>query len=179
MSRGPAGALSFETGDLFTSGADALVNPVNCAGAMGAGLALEFKKRWPSYFADYQQACRSGKLLPGTVHHYVLTPPTPFVIFSVPTKSHWRDKSLLLHVTKGLFVLARQVRQLRGDGLPLDSIAVPALGCGLGGLAWDDVKEATVDLLSPLAEDGVRVLVFPPQPSMRRSTPESDVAPGA
>ena len=51
--------LHFMTGDIFDSPAHTLVNPVNCVGVMGAGLALEFKKRFPQEFKNYVQFCRS------------------------------------------------------------------------------------------------------------------------
>ena len=39
-------------GELFASRAQTLVNTVNCAGVMGKGVALKFKRRFPAMFED-------------------------------------------------------------------------------------------------------------------------------
>ena len=44
---------------------DALVNPVNCKDAMGKGLALQFKHRFPGMSQAYRNACRNQSLRPG------------------------------------------------------------------------------------------------------------------
>ena len=43
---------TYKKGDLFQSGAQALVNTVNRVGVMGKGIALQFKKRFPEMFKD-------------------------------------------------------------------------------------------------------------------------------
>jgi len=91
-------------GDLFAEPVDALVNPVNCVGVMGKGLALAFKTRFPANFAMYQLACERGQVRPGKilVHGRRLDP--PFFILNFPTKRHWRDDSLLSDIEEGLRV---------------------------------------------------------------------------
>ena len=49
--------IHFVQGDLFASGCEALVNPVNCVGVMGKGLALQFRRRFPANFAAYRDSC--------------------------------------------------------------------------------------------------------------------------
>src|ERR1039458_7083588 len=88
-------------GDLFESGCDGLVNPVNTEGIMGKGLAPEFKRRWPAMFVNYQQACRTGTLTIGTVMPYKVTEDGGELwILNVPTKDRWRDPSKLEYVEK-------------------------------------------------------------------------------
>src|SRR5438067_228951 len=60
--------LTFLRGDLFAASVDCRINPVNCVGVMGKGLALQFKLRYPAMFANYQEACRAGQLRPGHLH---------------------------------------------------------------------------------------------------------------
>ena len=128
-------------GDIFKSNADALVNPVNCRGVMGKGLAKEFKKRFPETFPVYREACRSGKLVPGTLQFVRLTvKPDLFgwnkpVIIHFPTKDHWKDPSRLEWIEKGLAFLKEHYREWN-----LTSVALPQLGTGLGGLKWEEVK---------------------------------------
>lgn len=63
-------------GDLFKTEAQTLVNTVNCVGIMGKGVALEFKKRFPEMFKDYEQRCKSGEVKLGLPYLYKnLLPP--------------------------------------------------------------------------------------------------------
>lgn len=123
---------------------DAIVNPVNTVGVMGAGLALQFKRKYPANFLAYQRACASGTLLLGTVHVWQVGHVRPLsqvgpahlrYVINFPTKAHWRDASRLVDIEAGLVALVMQVRELQ-----LKSVAIPQLGCGLGGLNWSDVR---------------------------------------
>ena len=123
-------------GNLLTADVEALVNTVNTEGAMGKGIALQFARAFPEILPTYEAACRSGELRPGKVQ--VIERPgllNPRFIINFPTKRHWRGKSRLADIDAGLTDLVREVRE-RG----IRSIAVPPLGCGLGGLKWADVK---------------------------------------
>ena len=135
-----------EGGDLFAARADALVNPVNCVGVMGKGLALAFKRRYPLMFADYQRDCRAGRLTVGrpALHRCLGCPP----IISLPTKAHWRQPSTMEIVLAGVRGLAPLVA-----AYDLRSLAVPALGCGAGGLRWEAVRGPLTDELARLGID--------------------------
>lgn len=130
-----------ENRDIFDSEADAFVNPVNSKGTMGKGIALEFKKRFPEYFPPYKHACDVGKLRPGNLLFVQITVlPEYFgckkpAVIMFPTKNHWRGKSRIEWIEKGLDFLRKHYREWR-----LNSIAMPQLGCGLGGLEWDQVE---------------------------------------
>lgn len=123
-------------GNLLEENAEALVNTVNCVGVMGKGIALQFKQAFPDNFAKYQKACRENKVKPGQM--FVV--PTgslfnPKYIINFPTKIHWRGKSKIEYIEKGLTALVQEVKRLG-----IKSIAVPPLGCGNGGLEWDEVR---------------------------------------
>jgi O-acetyl-ADP-ribose deacetylase (regulator of RNase III) len=141
-------------GDLLTAEVDALVNAVNTVGVMGRGLALQFKNAFPEVFTDYARACDQGLVEVGRVHVVRRSSPPRFVI-NFPTKKHWRQPSKLEYIDSGLADLITQVRENE-----ILSIAVPPLGCGLGGLDWDDVKPRIVRSFSELP--GVRVLLYEP-----------------
>lgn len=117
---------------IFESPAMALVNPVNCVGVMGKGLALEFKKRYPAMFQDYKEACEAGILEPGIVHYY---PIGDKVIINFPTKRHYRNESKPWYISAGLHYFARTYEAYR-----ITSVSFPKLGCGNGGLDWEMVK---------------------------------------
>jgi len=79
-------------GDLFASQAQTLVNTVNCIGVMGKGIALEFKKRFPDMFEDYEQRCRKGEVELGQPYLFkrLFLP----WILNFPTKSHWHSPAV-------------------------------------------------------------------------------------
>jgi O-acetyl-ADP-ribose deacetylase (regulator of RNase III) len=117
-------------GNIFESNCEALVNPVNTVGVMGAGLAKQFKKRYPKNFVAYQDYCNQGKLKPGGVFVFL---EEGDIIVNLATKDHWKDPSEVDYVEKGLQQLLQfiQIQEVV-------SVAIPALGCGLGGLDWAD-----------------------------------------
>lgn len=144
-------------GDLFESGAEALVNPVNCVGVAGKGLALEFKKRWPGLNVLYERDCAAGDLKPGTIRAYgdPRQEVPPWLVVYFPTKRHWRDASRLDDVRAGLPTLRAYLNRWR-----VASVAIPALGCGLGGLDWADVRPLIVEALGGLDCD---VMLYGPK----------------
>jgi O-acetyl-ADP-ribose deacetylase (regulator of RNase III) len=146
-------AIEITRGDLFAVEVEAIVNPVNTRGVMGKGLALAFKKKFPDAFRAYAKACERGEVVVGQMH-VVERESKPHYIIHFPTKDDWRAPSRLECVRDGLLDLAREIRERE-----IQSIAIPALGCGLGGLAWGDVRPLIVAAL-----DGVeaRVILFEP-----------------
>jgi len=131
-----------EQKDIFESTANALVNPVNCVGVMGKGLAKGFKQLFPECVPPYEEACSRETLSPGKLI-FVRTCVQPDLfctarpaIILFPTKKHWRGKSQLRWIEAGLQKLKNSYRDWG-----IASVAIPQLGCGLGGLEWKDVKE--------------------------------------
>lgn len=133
-------------GNIFDSKMQTLVNPVNCVGVMGKGLALEFKKRYPDMFLEYVGACRDGRLKIGNVtFHDLLNESTGVVeckIICFPTKQHWNDTSRYEIIECGLRLIASLYEgDWQESPYTPRSLAIPALGCGLGGLSWSIVKK--------------------------------------
>lgn len=144
-------------GDILKADVEALVNTVNCVGIMGRGVALQFKKAYPENFKAYADACERGKVQPGKMFVYDLgTLTNPRYIINFPTKKHWKGKSQLAFIDAGLKALVREIQE-RG----IKSIALPPLGCGLGGLKWKDVYPRIEKALQNIPE--LRTLVFQPQ----------------
>lgn len=149
--------IEYTSLSIFDTGAQALVCPVNCVGVMGAGLAKQFKETFPFYFADYKEACKRKHIQLGQVYPWGYTSFKSLVIFSFPTKYHWRDKSYYVSIQSGLEDLVRALRTTH----PVKSIALPALGCGLGGLKWGDVGPLIEEYLRDV--EGCRVIVCEPR----------------
>lgn len=143
------------SGNMLTASVDALVNTVNTQGVMGKGLALQFKKAFPENFAAYERACKAGEIQVGKMH-VVPRLASPRFIINFPTKKHWRQPSKLEYVREGLRDLVQQVQQLG-----IESIAVPPLGCGMGGLEWSAVRPLIVEAFEQLPN--VRVVLFEPK----------------
>lgn len=142
--------------DLLSVGTQAVVIPVNCVGVMGKGLALDSKARFPDNFLAYVAACKKKEVRPGRMFVFVRSDPShPKFILNFPTKRHWREPSRLDDIRLGLADLATQIQALR-----IESIGVPALGCGLGGLEWSVVKPMLEDRLGSL---DCRVVLFAPR----------------
>jgi len=127
-------------GDVLASPAQVVVNPVNCVGAMGKGIALQVKLKYPGVYREYVNVCRHVGLKPGQLHCRPLTE-TQWV-FNLPTKRHWRDLSRIEDVEAGL-----RATVINMNKLGFTTIAVPALGCGEGGLKYDDVRPLIIQIL--------------------------------
>lgn len=133
-------------GVLSESGCSTLVNAVNCHGVMGAGIALEFKRRFSAMFADYRWRCRQGEVRLGRPYLWGAELGVGPAVLTFPTKDHWRDPSHLVAIVDGLSWLRSHYREWA-----IASLAVPALGCGYGGLRWEDIGPALERTLSQLA----------------------------
>jgi O-acetyl-ADP-ribose deacetylase (regulator of RNase III) len=145
--------IEYRTGDILRSGADALVNTVNCVGVMGRGIALQFKNAYPDNFKVYAAACKRNEVQPGrmfVVETGQLTPPSYIINF--PTKRHWRGKSRIEDIEAGLVDLVHVIRD-RG----IRSIALPPLGSGLGGLDWSQVRRRIEAALGQLNDVVIQV----------------------
>ena len=144
------------SGNLLAADVEALVNTVNTVGVMGRGIALQMSRAYPSILPPYEKACKDGSLKPGTVltvnlhqfHH-------PKYVICVPTKRHWKGKSKIEDIESGLAALAAEIGRLG-----ITTIAVPPLGCGLGGLEWSQVYPRIEAALGHL--EGVDVFVYEP-----------------
>lgn len=152
--------LTFKKGDMFSEPVEALVNTVNCVGVMGKGVALEFKRRWPDNFKAYKSACESGALQPGKIltfdNYELFAHDGPRYLVNFPTKQHWRSKSKLAYVEQGLDALVDEINRFQ-----FRSIGIPPLGCGNGGLDWEDVKPLIVAKLEPLND--IEIVIFSPK----------------
>lgn len=147
-----------EPGDIFRQNAQAIVNPVNCVGVMGAGLALQFKNRFRDIFKDYKALCDDSIIRPGKTYWAATLRSNPTWVVHFPTKGHWKQKSLLKHIKTGLAHLASKI-----IGYEIESIAIPRLGCGLGGLSWEDVLPEIKSALKEASEHCDIIIVSPPE----------------
>ncbi|MFB3901926.1 MAG: macro domain-containing protein [Acidobacteriota bacterium] len=148
--------ITLMRGNIIETDAEALVNTVNCEGFMGKGIALQFKKAFPTNFEAYRRAAQHGEVQPGRMFIFRTDSlMNPKYIVNFPTKRRWREKSRLEDIKAGLKALRKEVERLE-----IRSIAIPPLGCGLGGLDWAAVRPLIEQTLSGLEK--VRVILFEP-----------------
>lgn len=149
--------IRYITGNLLEAQAEALVNAVNTVGVMGKGIALQFRETFPDNYKAYLGATQRGDVKIGSM---LITKTGnlngPRYIVNFPTKEHWRNPSRIEYVEKGLIALQKTIKELA-----IQSIAVPALGCGNGKLNWEDVRPLIEQYLGDLHSD---VLVYTPNP---------------
>ena len=132
--------VKYYRGDLF---ADKRVinfaHGCNCAGAMGKGIALQFKKTWPQMYLEYKKMCSNGDFVLGDVFVWE---DHPHKIFNLGTQKSWRTKATLNAVESSLKAMLKSA-----EDMGVNHIALPQIGAGLGGLKWIDVK-AVINKLS-------------------------------
>ncbi len=136
-------------GDIFNiDGIQNYAHGCNCAGAMGKGIALQFKKKFPQMYKQYKSLCTEGNFNLGDVYTYNYA----FgYVFNLATQISWKHKADINAVEQSLkkmFIIASQQK--------VNTIALPKIGAGLGGLKWDEVK----NILEKIAENYPQIQIF-------------------
>lgn len=137
--------------DIFASSAQAIAIGCNVVGVPGKGIALAAAERYPWWASDYKAACREERLAPGGLWatQGPLDGPNPGWIVAVAVKAHWCAPSQMEWVVAGLMALAEWAPSHH-----VATVAVPSLGCGLGGLDWDEVRPVAERILGDVAAVG-------------------------
>ena len=141
-------------GNIFNSKAMAVVNTVNCVGAMGKGIALEFKLRYPEMFNEYQKICFKHLLKPGQILPYTKSSP---IILNFAIKDDWKDPSKVEWVEEALQKFANNYKKLG-----ITSVAFPWMGAVNGGIPLETVKYLTRKYLADLEDIYIEVYEFDP-----------------
>ncbi|MDE0775105.1 MAG: macro domain-containing protein [Nocardioides sp.] len=165
------------TGNLLKADADALVNTVNTEGVMGKGIALQFKKAFPEMYDAYRRAAKAGEIRLGHVHVWPTEQMTgPKYVINFPTKGHWKSRSKLADIDAGLADLIDVITRLE-----IESIAVPPLGCGNGGLEWSVVEPRIAEAFENLPHVDVQLFApagAPPAAEMTHAGELPKMTPG-
>lgn len=141
-------------GNLFNSNAMAIVNTVNCVGAMGKGIALDFKLRYPEMFKEYQKICFKHILKPGQILPYTKSTP---IILNFAIKDDWKDPSRVEWIEQ---TLQKFVDNYHSMGIT--SVAFPWMGAMNGGLPFETIQYLTRKYLSTLDDIDIEVYDFDP-----------------
>lgn len=124
-------------GNIWDTDADAIVIPVNCTGVMGAGLAKQAADRFPLTRAVYGAVCDKHLLRPGRIFIDTSTYDGKRLLLAA-TKDHWRDPSRIEWI-EDICATLKEWYTVQNIGMVGHSVAVPLLGCGLGGLSIEEV----------------------------------------
>ncbi len=138
--------INYYEGTVFNTSAKTIVNTVNCVGVMGAGIALEFKLRFPEMYEDYKKKCNKNLVRIG--RPYIYSHSDNLWILNFPTKKHWKNMSKLDWIESGLKYFRNNY-----DNVEMETVAFPKLGTNNGGLNWDNVKDLIEQYLSDLNID--------------------------
>ena len=141
-------------GNIFNSNMKTIVNTVNCVGFMGAGIALEFSRRFPNMNEEYKKMCQSNNIRIGDLFLYKNS--TPWIL-NFPTKIHYKDQSRMNYIEQGLEKFSNIYID---EGI--ESIAFPQLGSSLGGLNWDEVLTLMLDYFEKLKNIEIEIYEFNP-----------------
>ena len=134
--------LKYFEGTVFNAGTEAIVNTVNCMGVMGAGIALEFKLRYPNMFKEYEEQCKIRLVKVGKLTYHK---EDGYHIINFPTKGHFKYPSKIEWIRDGLIDFTKTYSQH-----DFKTIAFPKLGTHNGGLPWDDVEKLMLNHLQKL-----------------------------
>ena len=134
-------SLHLIEGDLFEVDLPALGHGCNCRGAMGAGIALEFKRRYPDMYRAYRERCLAGEFNLGDVFVWVAA---DRVIYNLATQPLPRPSATLEAIERSV-----QAALDDAEHRAIRRIGVPRIGAGLGGLSWHEVEST----LASVAED--------------------------
>ncbi|MHA4809215.1 type II toxin-antitoxin system antitoxin DNA ADP-ribosyl glycohydrolase DarG [Flavitalea flava] len=152
--------ITFKTGNLLDAKVEALVNTVNTVGVMGKGIALQFKNAFPENFKAYRDAVKTDSVQLGMVFIVPVNPiGTVKFIINFPTKGHWRYPSKLAWIESGLKDLKIKIKENK-----IKSVALPLLGCGNGGLDWNQVRPLIEKEMNNLE---VEVIIYEPNPEIQ------------
>ena len=151
------------TGDMFSANYEAIVNPINCVGTMGKGVAKLVKEKFPSIIEPYKYYCNKKLLHPGSTWVYKTGINYPKYILNTATKNHWKDPSKINNI---IYCYTSIIRAIKSKNIL--NIAIPPLGCGNGGLNWNYIKPLAIDILESNNLNHVNIYLYEPYTSLNK-----------
>ena len=138
--------IQYISGDLFTNryGCQALAHGCNCKGSMGAGIAVGFRERYPEMYEEYRRRCKATprELNPGDVFFWKADD-KPSIFNLATQEDYWRSRATYPAIEQVL----QTMKQL-ADRENIQTIAMPRIGSGYGGLSWRKVKVIVEQIFS-------------------------------
>jgi O-acetyl-ADP-ribose deacetylase (regulator of RNase III) len=145
--------IAVKKGNIFATDAQTIVNTVNCVGVMGAGIAYEFRLRFPAMYDRYVELCKAKQINIGSLWIYKTEEKW---VLNFPTKFDWKYESKVEYLEKGL---QKFVATYKDKGIT--SIAFPLLGASNGGIPESTSLEIMQRYLSQCEID-IQIYHFDP-----------------
>lgn len=131
-------SIEFVAGDLFANvfSAKAFAHGCNCQGSMGSGIATGFRERYPEMYERYRALCKAKPREFNLGDCWLWKPSKQTWVFNLGTQEGiWRTRASY----EAMEVSLQKMRELATDE-GVDSIAMPRIGVGYGGLSWKKVR---------------------------------------
>ena len=139
--------ITEKTGDAVAIAAGlpipALAHGVNCKGRMGKGFALQVRQGWPSMYERYQHMCQVGLLAPGGFMAW--QSPRGGWLWNLASQDSVGASARIEWVEQSVRSMAEHAQSMG-----IDQVASVRIGCGIGGLEWDEVREVLQGIDSEL-----------------------------
>lgn len=130
--------ISFKEGDLFEDGPYTIAHGCNCRGVMGAGIAVQFRKRWPEMYESYRRRCsKPGGFIPGDVMAWSTG---DRMIFNLATQASPGPYARPWMITAAI---GRMITEAHHD-FRVAEIGMPLIGCGIGGLTENELRRCLI-----------------------------------
>lgn len=129
--------------DITTVEHGMIAHGVNCQGKMGAGVAAAIKKKWPIVYNKYK-ANPIGKHMLGTLQ--AITINENLIIYNCYTQvfyGYGGGKYASLDAVRTCLTFVIQSANFYGR-----PVYMPKIGCGLGGLKWDEEVKPAIDAIA-------------------------------
>lgn len=142
--------ITYEVGNILGTLSEVLINPVNTVGVMGAGLAKQIAATYPVMYLEYKRRCKKGEVTIGSmdIHMVANTLTASQFVWNFPTKKHWNEPSKVDYIEAGITNMCDLLELFH-----IPSVAIPKIGCGLGGLDWGIVKPLLINSLNSITSD--------------------------
>ena len=130
--------VSYITGNILYAQTDAIAHGCNTKGRMHQGLANELRMKIPGLYREYRALCTQGEFVYGQGSVFLGNDP---LIINLATQA---EGKATVESVQSAFEWMREI----SPEYNINSIAMPRIGCGLGGLKWSTINNVLEDIFS-------------------------------